>query len=134
MKKKSIEYIRDYLAKIVHGQQQSPVGFNMGVWHDDAGYTDHTKHKCGTTACLGGWAGILLRKDGRPRSKPLWDYDAGIYEAEKRLGLDHWTASDLFFMHGLTCYTPEDINVHQAVKCLDHLLKTGRVDWNKATA
>jgi hypothetical protein len=100
------------------------LGFNMGVWTDE-GLEDLSGHKCGTVACIGGWANAV-----EAGSKMLeWDSPLlGSQQAKAFLGLGGWESDELFFgcVYG--------VSPSQAVSVLRHLAKTGEVDWDRALA
>ena len=104
------------------------LGFNMAGFHAE-GWEDLSQHNCGTTACIGGYATILLNGGGEYRTIP----DGKIADW---LGVPIETAEALFYATGVD-YGPqwfEKVTPSQAVSVLRHLAETGEVDWDRALA
>lgn len=129
-----ITTLRDHIAAL------PPEKFNLGSWFSSPVKlpTAGAFHKCGTSACIAGWALVLFAPD-----EPLYMVDVPN-DAAEILGLTNEQANDLF--------TPEradyageddrpggvlpdplwlgDVTNEQAVKVLDHLIATGEVRWD----
>lgn len=122
-----LEYLRDFLRGLPAAR------FNMGNFSETVdGYdTDlsayEVRHNCGTTACIAGWAEALFTNSN------CISHDG---EATRLLGLSHVAASLLFYANadneddGAETYW--DATPQQAANVLDHLIRTGEVDWSKA--
>jgi hypothetical protein len=102
--------------------------FDMSVWvgrrlsngqlFSIFGRSDELIHDCGTAGCIGGWAEALMREaKSRRRSARSW------------LGLTEAQEGSLFMPPG---WNGDGFARSQAVAVLDHLLKTGKVDWSVA--
>lgn len=80
-------------------------------------------HNCGTAACVAGWAMALFAPRARPAR--VWN------KAAELLGLDPGQAHELFEPDGY--WIPDAYSRIQAVATLDHLIKTGEVQWTSRT-
>ena len=114
--------------------------FDMARWgittYDDVEFKDG--HFCGSPGCIRGHAVALMIDDGLYECSEVEDdhtryvsidnahCDAGVW-----MGLDIDMAGELFLPAepSASIYL---ITQDQAVKCLDHLLETGVVDWAQA--
>lgn len=135
--KANVQKVRDHIAA-------HPDRFNMGVYVgvqgedtrdiiDDLGpFTEYLDTQCGTVACIAGWAAHLSGQTHANTSEMLDN-------ASRWLGLgphsNDSVAEDLFMARhpatqerrdGLLC----DIPHTAAIKVLDHLIETGKVDWS----
>lgn len=79
---------------------------------------------CGTTACIAGWAVIVLLGEKAPQIMN-W---AG--KAEGLLGLTSQQAYALFYTGGARTRLLEPRR-HHAISVLRYLLDTGKVDWDR---
>ncbi len=104
-RRQRVVQLRDHLANVVHDQY-----FNMAEW------------RCGTVACIGGWAEALFFP-GRQEAT------VGEYEIAEELGLTAEQADDLFFMTA-TERKMKEVGRAEAVAVLDHYLATGKIDWD----
>jgi hypothetical protein len=105
MNRENIKKVRDHIAGL------PPEQFAMDAW------------TCGTCACIGGWtARLFLPPD------ELWSL-SGVRRA---LGITSEDAERLFFWGGAgpTTVKWSDTTAGQAVRVLDHLMETGRVEWS----
>lgn len=94
--------------------------FNMAIWL----YGPTTGNNgCGTVACIGGTAQVCFLKDQK---------DVTSHDVREVLGLDEYTADDLFYPNSLNVYY-EKITPAQAAWCIRNLVETGEVDWDAAT-
>jgi hypothetical protein len=111
----------------------APEHFDMRSWTKSRYPETPTRvelmeHTCGTTACIGGWASALFFPES---THP-------IYVAEDEvayvLGLTDDQVRHLFYPRDdkINGRTPYDATNVEAVRVLDHLIETGKVDWNKA--
>lgn len=114
------------------------LGFNMRSWYADRDdgftgfeYDDLSGHKCGTVACIAGWATavevgelVLIKEleNSRLEGRKLTSIPL-VSEPEDFLGLDNHQAGQLF--HGARV----DTTAAHAVRALRHLAATGKVDW-----
>ena len=119
----------------------------VGKIGDDFVRDTHVEHDCGTTACLAGWAGQLMKLDGsgllkRRRSESQIDAyysdDLGIFGYEA-IGADilgltkskptgcsrRWTPP----ISGTPSVTGRSSPRKQAITVLKHLRDKGEVDW-----
>ena len=101
--------------------------FNMEEWPDfdicDAKFING--HYCGTPACIGGHASALILREKLYGESTNYTYVFGWLE------LDNDQSADLFFPDqehngGIVM---RNIDQAHAVRCLDHLIETGEVDW-----
>ena len=126
-------------------------GFNMESYdqsNDECSFNGgevetHVGFQCNTTACIAGWACLVLRDDGMIRAKndvlSPDQIDSFPGTARRLLGITVDQANELFEPMN---YTDLDrfkvdwntITPRQAAKVLRHLAKTGEVDWGRAFA
>lgn len=79
--------------------------------------------KCGTPACICGWVQKIV--DPKLKGSELGDTTA----AAKALGLTYNDSDNLFYaLHAGKPWS--EITRHEAVKVLEHLRDTGKVDWS----
>ena len=82
---------------------------------------------CGSPSCVAGHAvrlsGQWLGEDGHRLSA-----DEGVAIAKEWLGLDGWTADELFTEHPRGVLA-ENVSARDAAVTLRHLALTGEVDW-----
>lgn len=89
------------------------LGFNMRYWRETK-KADKYGTRCGTVACIGGWAETVLKTDD-------------IIEA---FGMEDAQYFELCLPGTFT--SRGTITPTQAVRVLRHLAETGIVDWSKA--
>jgi hypothetical protein len=137
-----LRQVRDHLETL------PPQQFNMSDWIFHSNLVGYDKDgrplkeaSCGTSACIAGWACILNpieaeREHGGQKVQVA--IVGGVWECEERarelLGLDEHTAKALFTPHNVFGQGVSDlheIDLPWAIRCLDHLIATGRVDWHK---
>lgn len=84
---------------------------------------------CDTAACIGGWASALFFPDEEI-------HDVSEEALVDVLGVAPSALHRLFYPVGVTSngQNPFDATNVQAARVLDHLIETGRVDWDKAFA
>jgi hypothetical protein len=83
---------------------------------------DMTEWKCGTVACIGGWATTVFAAEVLP-------YESLTSRFVNRvLGLAEDQGYELYFGDG----TSKEVTTAQACIVLDHLIATGEVDWSVA--
>lgn len=139
MNKKNVKKVRDLIACVT---EKEPHRFNMAAFvgelvvedgerffdgdtHNERTISEGLKHNCNSCACIAGWASSLTEM-GK---------DEDIEEAAARyMGLGYREAHDLFYPYGLDhsweAHTGwGHVRPEQAIKVLDHLLETGKVDW-----
>ena len=114
--KERLAYLRDFLRALPEER------FDM---QHPGEFEDAEAGDCGSAACIGGWARALFRTSG-----PI-----NIVGVTK-LGLSADGVDRLFFPHAdmadgtwAMCATTAD-----AADVLDHLIRTGEVDWSVARA
>lgn len=118
-----VEYFKDYLD--IEGTTPPVIAMREGA--------------CNTSACICGWAVVLLGDEQRIRAgEGLWPMGVELF------GLTDAQAQELFAPWDMDdeeqeAKYPDDIAYEvmnatpsQAVKVLDHLIATGDIDWNKA--
>jgi hypothetical protein len=123
----NLHRLRDFLAEVPANQ------FDMRHWwlsNDDTLFPREKgrHHPCGTIGCIGGWTNFLATAK-----------DEHVIHAEDRaeewLGLNERTANALFYPHvdgDNHRMRWGQITPTMAVKVIDHLIATGRVDWDVA--
>ena len=83
-------------------------------------------HYCGSSACIAGHAGALMFRERAYGSTPISTYKTVCAWLE----LDELQANSLFFpVIELDGFNMTQIFKDHAVRCLDHLIETGEVDW-----
>lgn len=119
--KARLEYLRDFLRTLPEER------FDILSFADAPGWPEYcddpisaadVRNDCGTTACIAGWAEALFTE--------VEDIGGN---AEELLGLGEPVANKLF--HG---FPRGNIRPAQAADVLDHLIRTGEVDWSVAQA
>jgi hypothetical protein len=137
----NIERINKLADIIEAGQEANDFGFNMETWGSRGRRTivdksDHESgHKCGTVACIAGWAVAAFGVSGRAKKfngDRATDMNVNcMSSATKLLGLGVMLSEELFLARGQGVYlgtiTPE-----HAVRTLRLLAETGEVDWKAA--
>lgn len=107
--------------------------FFMGAWCGD-------EDECGTPACVAGHAALLADpvrfwSNAGPVDEAIWPFRSMIsFVAARWLGLDHWTADQLFHgadKNGAVSFF-ENITLPEAIETLRRLRATGQVDWSHA--
>lgn len=119
MNKERILALADLIEKQPHVKLNEAPGFNMSDY----------RHKCGTPACIAGWAAEISEENS---------FNGTNYLAEKYLELDRITAKMLFAPHFIAGYHKawkswNDITPQQAATTLRKLVETGEVDWSHAS-
>lgn len=95
------------------------IGYNQNCWSSDT-QPDHSGHKCGTTACIGGTAIAIFEPSFRGLE---WGS-----KAQEILGLTNGEREALF-----TSFVPiKNPTAKQAAMVLFHFAETGKVDWRVA--
>lgn len=127
-----MEYLRDFLRALP--AERFYIGNYVSVPTPDGrrgGDSTEALRDCGTAACIAGWAAYLF--DGSPISCAL--PNTGETEAHEAaaelLGLNEDEAYALFIPIVLAGRW-NDITNADAALVLDHLIRTGRVDWSVA--
>lgn len=115
MNKENVKILRDHLASLDEKH------FDMGLW-----YHNDEDDGCGTVACIAGWTDVIFWPQllGIDRSENLEQ------RAQDALGLTEDEADQLFVpnIYDLDWHF-DDFTTRHAVKVLDHLLETGKVNW-----
>lgn len=108
------------------------VGFNMSDFLADAHekrHPDRSGNACGTVACIAGHAALLHQ----PNVGLADIYEANDYNLEPAacifLGISERQGDDLFYGHDYEGDLSE-ITPDEAITVLEHLKKTGEVDWS----
>jgi hypothetical protein len=115
LNRKNIRKVRNAIAAA------DPAKFNMKIWSTSSS-REKVLHNCDTAACIGGWAEAVCGD-----SENLQDLDKDAFEL---LDLDFVMGDALFSPPGYFkegAYSQAD-----AVRVLNILLKTGKVDWPAA--
>jgi hypothetical protein len=117
--KARLRFLRDFLRTLPPGR------FDMKYWAATEEGNPVSRQKfltdCGTAGCIGGWT-MALFQTGR-------NLHQTTSSAGRFLGLDEEQASALFFPEGTAAWNaPQE----GAANVLDHLLRTGEVDWSQA--
>ena len=100
-----LEYLRDFLRRLPKAR------FDMGNWPEPS-YT-----RCGTAACIGGWADALFQPG---ITLP------GLAETSDLLGLSGLQLNALCFPERF-CHG--EVTPAEAADVLTHLINTGEVNW-----
>lgn len=127
MNRENIQKVRDHIAAIPASR------FNMGSYFDGPTteartYRGMAEGACGSCACIAGHALALLVPNGRSG-----DY---VMRARRLLGLNNREALRLFEPESQDYWfmgeelRHESVTRDEAVRVLDHLLETGKVDWS----
>lgn len=109
MNVENIKKVRDHIASL------PPERFDMNRWPGVG-----ELRKCGTAACIGGWGAAVLFKRGGRTSVVV----------SRRMGLSDIQGHRLFYPMNGPRVVWEDYTTADAVRVLDHLLATGKVDWS----
>jgi hypothetical protein len=112
MNRENIKKVRDHIATL------TPAHFDMKYYETEKG--------CGTVTCIAGWAKLLLAPDEPKANATL---------GAKLFGLDIEAAWSLFHAGEPDPRNPLyasrwGAGPSEAVRVLDHLLETGKVDWS----
>jgi len=126
------------VADAIEARSIAWLGFNVRSWYADRNdglsgieYKDQSGHKCGTVACIAGWATAVeigetvLTEEFeaiRLRGKQLVNLPL-VSTPEEFLGIDEDQANDLFYG------AEDDTKPEKAVRVLRNLAETGVVDW-----
>lgn len=121
MDKERILHLADVIEK---GSDQ--LGFNMAFYEylTSNPDLDMSGHKCGTVACIAGWAVHTFPPDDR--------YATAWTAARDQLGLTTFQADQLFEPSVDAAY--EKATPEIAAKVLRHLAETGEVEWERFVA
>lgn len=82
-------------------------------------------HTCGTTACIGGWAGMLGAEDGVIDN--LWSDE----QVREWMGLN--SGAHGYDQYYALCYgfgSDDEITAPQAARVIRNLIATGKTDWS----
>jgi len=111
-------------------------GFNIGSSDFDDNEYKSNEHSCGTAACITGWTGQVFGYD-TPAENHMFYRGAG----DVHLGIsDTIMARSLFTprkKYGCNYHyllNPEKFTLRAAIRVLEILRDTGKVDWNEAIA
>ncbi|RWI47582.1 MAG: hypothetical protein EOR25_15640 [Mesorhizobium sp.] len=116
-------------------------GFNMTSYMGSTDLDERTNvgFQCNSTACIAGWASLVLGKNGEIRKTARKKSEVDdFYEdfATELLGLDYRTGLELFEPMNQIVELMEadwdEVTPRQAAKVLRNLAKTGEVDWSIA--
>lgn len=138
------------VAKAIEDHEIASLGFNMSdyfstnkrLWSKNNPDRDRTGHRCGTVACIAGWA-LACRAVDEGLVKPdatedalrqaVTTYQRGGTEtvASEYLGLDY-TQREHLFCGGKLAGTLSPIRPETAVAVLRHFAETGEIDWSVA--
>jgi hypothetical protein len=88
--------------------------FNMCHWNE-------RRYGCGTAACIGGFAEMLLKTERDSKREIPWSEVASDF-----FGLDVLPGNNLFFPSEVRM---ENITTDDAIAVLNNLIETGKVDW-----
>ena len=123
----NINILRDTLIRLDKAPlpEHPDKGFNM-MWSNfrtkkvrPKSQSDVSPHNCGTAACIAGWCALLFEGD-----------DNGFAaHGHRHIG----DFRSLFFPKGLRG-NPEKFTLRAAIRVLQILRDTGKVDWNEAIA
>lgn len=108
--------LANHIEKLEHGEGS----FSMGAFFFKS--PDH--HSCGSPACIAGHAIAMF---GAPSDFNQHNIRG---DAQKLLGLDVTTASDLFY--GVDDIDLDAITPKEAAEAIYKLVETGTVDWSHA--
>lgn len=115
-----LEYLRDFLRELPAERFDMTDSGTI----EDAGTGD-----CGSPACIGGWSRALF-------GNPGYQYDSIARVGATVLGIGQTKATMLFYPSGEISLSPfrsaYSAAPAEAANVLDHLLRTGEVDWNVA--
>ncbi|TPJ51769.1 MULTISPECIES: hypothetical protein [unclassified Mesorhizobium] len=117
-------------------------GFNMGSYTGptDPDESTNVGFQCNSTACIAGWACLVVGEKGQIRKTARSTKDVpSRYEdfAADLLDLDYRTSKQLFEPMNVGPHVNADVDwdkitPRQAAKVLRHLAKTGEADWSIA--
>ena len=112
--------------KLLRDSIEKSMSFDMSEWpifFDEYDAKFNNGHYCGSAACIGGHAEALMIDSG------LF-LDSKFYSVSKWVDLTYIQHKALFFPTKITHgFNLDEITQDHAVRCLDHLIKTGEVDW-----
>jgi len=117
--------LRDHLAWLQDAESYPITGFSMGSYFTYIPKADVSIHHCGTSACMAGHA-ILLSGEGKSAVRS-WDSVTCFDYARDWLGLTNIEAKHLFYGHFNPNCNLDSISLEQAIKQLDHMIKTGEI-------
>ena len=102
------------------------LGFNMASWYvKDGNFPDRSGHKCGTVACIAGWAWAVSPEN---KNGPLSMFNRGyLFHGRKFFEISPEQAGRLFTPNFVDL---SEITVDQAVETLERLRDTGEVVWD----
>ncbi|RWN60170.1 hypothetical protein [Mesorhizobium sp.] len=139
----NITAIKNLAAFLENIPSKHDCGFNMtsyrGLASPDNSNTN-VGFQCNSTACIAGWASLVLGKNGEIRKTARRTSEVDdFYEdfATELLGLDYHTGMRLFEPMNNLIVEMDDtdwdkVTPRQAAKVLRNLAKTGEVDWSIA--
>ena len=125
MNRENIKRVRDHIAGLPPERLWMERFLSAGHSVADVNWTAGRLLKdCGTCGCIAGWTAAIFA----PRVK------CGGVEARaaESLGIPEEDASALFYPELSNHMLWGDIGPAHAVRVLDHLLETGKVDWSVA--
>ena len=114
--------------KLLRDSIEKSMAFDMTDWpifFSEYDVEFNNGHYCGSAACIGGHAEALMIHND--------DISGVATMSEVRLWLDlsPIDANRLFFPNLYNCgVSISNITQEHAVRCLDHLIKTGEVNWS----
>lgn len=131
MNMEAIALLRD---AVLTGDGHPEVGFRISCWvapMPSEGFAN--PRGCSTAACFGGWCTIISRPE-------LWEPKHRRFIGEQKffeitatfLGISEFEAKMLCVPWEYWNMKEEDLTPDLAVKVLDHLTSTGRVDYEAA--
>ena len=139
LRRENVLALADHVEGLADSRYEDREGFYMST----------LKHKCGTPACIAGWAAWLSGDRGNKRRHARWfrglDGGGTLRAAREWLGLDSVShvSHDLFtptatYSEGYSFQveTPDaegHITPRHAAAVLRHLAETGEVDWTAGT-
>jgi hypothetical protein len=109
-----INHLADVIAAQPHTNHEAESGFWMNSF----------MHRCGTPACIAGWADHLSKIPVPVRERPVDGVEA---RARDWLGLDDTVSYRLFW--GPLSLDLKTVTPTHAAAVLSHLAETGDVDW-----
>lgn len=118
----NIENINKVQAAILAAGEEH---FEMSTWGSFIPHEDLIEHKCGTAACIGGWAIAL---DGGIKG-----HEGLVGRASKIFGITREQGWALFVPKQKVGdpTDPYRATPQQAVRVLDILIETGEIDWDR---
>ena len=117
-----------HVADAIENHKIQDLGFNMSTWNDVTAdwAIDHSGHSCGTVACIGGTAAVLMSARN-PRNQ--WNSEA---KAANWLGLSSRERHLLFFGKPTGVEFLCDVQAKHAVATCRYAAEHNVIDWDKA--